>query len=177
MSNSIYNINAYDSLLTYEKHDIVVFSGTFKNLSISNGFLYCVEDSTTGTFDENDWDGYVTDSSSIKPKFLWVPTKDNSVNSAPKVRVLKFGDGYESRVPNGINNNLITYDLSFESLTINETTAIIHFFETRNAQESFIWAGRPPYVKNLRYVVREWNNREIFTNNFSISAKFEQVVN
>lgn len=177
MSNSIYNINAYSTSTNYSKHDIITFTGTFKSLVIVNGYLYCIADATTGTFNEDDWDGYISDNSSVKPKFLWTPTKDNSVENAPKVRILRLGDGYESRVPNGINNNLLIYNLSFRTIDTSEATAIIHFLTTRNGQESFIWQGRPPYVKNLRFISREWNDVEVFTDNFDITTKFEQVVN
>lgn len=174
--NSIYNINAYDTGVSYKKHDIISYTGTLNTMEITNGFLYCLYD-TTGAFDSNAWSGYILDGTEIKPLFLWTPTKDNSVESAPKVRLLKLGDGYESRVPNGINNNLISYNLSFENLTTDEMTAIIHFFTTRNSCESFIWSGRPPYLQNLRFMAREWNDTEVYTNNFQIRTKFEQVVN
>ncbi|RTK99176.1 MAG: hypothetical protein EKK57_10160 [Proteobacteria bacterium] len=177
MSNSIFNIQQYNASNAYTKYDIISFTGTFRGLSITNGYLYCIVDSATGTFNELHWDGYITDNLDIKPKFLWIPTVGNSVDSAPKVRVLKMGDGYESRIPNGINNNLLSYNLSFDNLSTSEATAIIHFLSNRNAQESFIWQGRPPYVQNLRYICREWNDTEIFTDNFSIRTKFEQVVN
>lgn len=178
MSNSIYNLSAYNASLTYSKHDIVIRSGSYKTMTLNNQYLYCLEDGVTGTFDDTKWGGYILDDiNQTKPHFIWVPNYQSSVKNAPKTRVLKFDDGYESRIPNAINNNLIEIDLQFEGRTLVEITAITHFLTERNAAESFVWAGRPPYSKNLRYVVREWNDSESFVDNFTLTVKFEQVVN
>ena len=178
MSNSIYNLSNYNSSNTYSKHDIVIRTGAYKTMTLNNQYLYCLEDGVTGAFDDTKWGGYILDDiNQTKPHFIWTPSYQSNVKNAPKTRVLKFDDGYESRIPNAINNNLIEIDLQFENRTLAEITAITHFLTDRNAAESFIWAGRPPYSKNLRYIAREWNDGENFVDNFTLTVKFEQVVN
>jgi phage-related protein len=176
--NTIYNISAYNASNTYNKHDIITFNGTFNSMVITNGFLYCLEDGTTGAFSNSKWGGYIIDDiNGTKPFFLWTPSNANTVTNTPKTRVLKYDDGYESRIPNAINNNLLIFDLRFDNRTINELAAITHFLTERNASESFVWVGRPPYSKNFKYVAREWKDTENFVDNFSLDVKFEQVVN
>ena len=93
------------------------------------------------------------------------------------MNVIKFGEGYESRIPAGINNLLFNYNLVFDKINTSELTAIIHFLTQRAGVESFIYFGRPPYVKALRYVAREWSDEEIYNDNYTLTVKFEQVVN
>lgn len=178
MSNSIYNISSYNSSNTYNKNDIVIRTGAFRSMSLVNQYLYCLEDGVTGSFDDSKWAGYILDDiNQSKPHFFWVPDYQSNVKNTPKTRVLKFDDGYESRIPNAINNNLLEIDLSFGNRKLSEITAITHFLTERNATESFVWGGRPPYSKNLRYVAREWTDVEDFVDKFSLNVKFEQVVN
>jgi len=175
--NSIFNISAYSSGNTYNKHDIITFTGTFNGLTVVGGYLYCVADGVTGAFDATKWAGYILDNGDVKPIFLWTPSYNNTIDNAPKTTVIKYGDGYESRIPNSINNNLINYNLSFDKINVDELTAIEHFLTQRSSNESFIWVGRAPYVRNFRFIAREWTNEEVFLNNFTLNVKFEQVVN
>ncbi|NAU78407.1 phage tail protein, partial [Klebsiella pneumoniae] len=46
-------------------------------------------------------------------EFKWRPETAYQVGNEPKVKVAKFGNGYEQRVKDGINNQLKTYQLSF----------------------------------------------------------------
>ena len=46
-------------------------------------------------------------------EFTWQPDWKMKRKKKPNVNVIKFGDGYEQRQQNGINNNLRTYDVTF----------------------------------------------------------------
>ncbi|CAK0749972.1 conserved hypothetical protein [Gammaproteobacteria bacterium] len=175
--NSIYNVTDYNVSTVYNKNDIINFTGTFNGMTIVGGYLYCITDGTTGAFDSTKWIGYISDNGDIKPYFTWTPSYQSTVNNTPKVRLLKFGDSYESRTPDGINNSLLSYELKFDLLEINEMTAILHFLTVRYGVKSFVWFGREPYIKQLRFVARDWNDVENFSNNYSLSVKFDQVVN
>ncbi len=174
---SIYNVTAYSTSTVYNKNDIITFTGTFNGLNIVGGYLYCIADGATGAFDSTEWIGYISDNGDAKPYFTWTPAYQSSVNNTPKVRLLKYGDGYESRLMDGINNSLISYELKFDQIEINELTAIIHFLTVRTGTESFVWFGREPYIKQLRFVARDWTDQENFNNNYSLTVKFDQVVN
>ena len=43
-------------------------------------------------------------------EFKWRPEDACQINNEPKVRVAKFGNGYEQRAKDGINNQLKTYN-------------------------------------------------------------------
>lgn len=177
--NSIFNINPYSTTTLYNKFDIVSYSGYFRGtIPVSpSGYLYANQDGISGAFNANQWEGYALDNGDTKPYFFWNPSYQNTVNNSPRVQVLKFGDGYESRVPDGINTTLTSFNLRFENRSIDEATSILHFLTQRQGAESFVWNGRPPYSKQLRYVAREWEDVEEFEDSYSVTVKFDQVVN
>ncbi len=58
----------------------------------------------------------------------------------PRVKVIKFGDGYEQRFKDGINNQLKRYQLNFVE-KMETGKAIDEFLRARGAVESFTWQG------------------------------------
>jgi phage-related protein len=90
----------------------------------------------------------------------------------PRVRVAAFGDGYEQRVADGINNAPRSWSLGFTRPTT-EADAILAFFEARNGAEAFDWT--PPYGAAGKFVAREWSVQLIGPVAKSISATFEEV--
>jgi len=55
----------------------------------------------------------------------------------PRVRSAKFGDGYEQRRVDGINNINESYSVNFNNRTSSEADDIIAFFNTNGAVTSF----------------------------------------
>lgn len=124
----------------------------------------------------SDWGGYTTYDNKIIPHFFWIPSYAPSINSEPKVSVVKFGDGYEQRSPENISSNLIKLNLSFDKRNEKEATAIAHFLHARGAQESFAFTPPSPYGSMKKFVCRSWDVTMNFEDNYSISASFEEVV-
>ena len=170
MSDSIYNIlNWEDQDRTYQFHDIVYYSGQY---------YYCIVPHTSDTlspFDTTKWGGTITNNGEVKPHFIWKSSNNSDNPFEPRVRVLKFGDGYEQRAQDGINNNLLMFNFNFDNRNTDEATAILHFLNQRSGQESFVFTPPKPLNASKRFVCRTWNNRFIFKGNYSISAKFEEV--
>ncbi|CDH01589.1 phage tail protein [Xenorhabdus bovienii] len=108
-----------------------------------------------------------------KTEFKWRPQDNYEVSHEPRVRVVKFGDGYEQRVKDGINNQLKRYQLSFVE-KVDTGRAIDEFLRVRGAVESFTW--RTSDDNQLRtFVCRSWTvNRQRVI--WSISCTFEEVV-
>ena len=100
------------------------------------------------------------------------PDKGMSRSSTPSVHKISFGDGYEQRTPDGIQNNLLQIDLTFPTRNEDEASAILHFFHTRNATEGFVFYPPKPY--NVAKVFRSpsWDSTVPFQGNFSIKAAF-----
>tara|TARA_A100000164_G_C21870369_1_gene754804 strand:- start:427 stop:1023 length:597 start_codon:yes stop_codon:yes gene_type:complete len=66
-----------------------------------------------------------------------VPDKTLTKQSAPKVRIQKFGDGYEQRIVDGINNIAESYMLTFTNRAKAEADDIIAFFDTNAGVTAF----------------------------------------
>lgn len=166
---SIYNISTWSTSTTYEKNAIVIHAGLYF-YSLTNSNLGNTPSPTSSS-----WGGHSTLTGITKPSFIWTPSYNFSVDTEPLVRSIRFGEGYEQRLKEGINNSLIKIDFSFEKRSLKESTAIIHFFSERDGAESFIFSVPEPYNVRKLFVVRNWNLTQTFVNNYSIKANFEEV--
>ena len=120
--------------------------------------------------------GYIIDQNENKPYFIWIPSYNISADFQPKIKSIKFGDGFEQISPDGINNNLFVENIEFNNRDLNETTAILHFLYYRQGAESFVWITPAPLVNQFRFKCKQWNYKQNFYNNYNIIAKFEQSV-
>ncbi|QIQ21023.1 phage tail protein [Zophobihabitans entericus] len=106
-------------------------------------------------------------------EFQWEVAPDMVVNVSPKVKVVKFGDGYEQRQKSGINHDLRTYNVTIKVKREDEFF-IDEFLSRHGAVNKFLW--RQPHTHKLIAVVcRNWN---ISVSNIitTITATFEEVV-
>jgi phage-related protein len=65
------------------------------------------------------------------------PDKGMNKTSAPKVLSASFGDGYEQRLVDGINNLAQSYQVSFNNRTNDEIDDIVQYLDSLNAVTSF----------------------------------------
>lgn len=104
------------------------------------------------------------------PVFEWNPDVGTELDEEPDVTVTKFGDGYELRVPKGINNTPEKWTLKFTRSILD--TAMLDFLRARNGVEKFAWTS--PLGETKHYVCRKWKlgrEKGIATMN----VEFEQV--
>ena len=173
MSLSIYSIPDWEASTNYKVNDIVK-NGSF--------FYYALINHTSTASFASDlsslyWGGVTPDDNGIsKPHFIWVPSYGSNVNNQPKVKTMQFGDGFQQRVRDGISNILIKIDLSFESRSYEEATAILHFLFAREGVESFMFTPPQPYNRKKRFVCNSWEDVRTFYNSLTIRAQFEEVV-
>ncbi|MCX8675878.1 phage tail protein [Gilliamella sp. B3023] len=105
--------------------------------------------------------------------FHWRPQNSSTTSVSPRVKVIKFGDGYEQRFCDGINNDLRSYSVSFVGLV--ENIDLIENFLTRyNAVKSFLWK-EPNTHKTIKVVCRSWTST-VNGAAKTVSATFEEVV-
>lgn len=185
MSTSIYDISPWSASTAYNKNDVIYYS-------LDARFYYAKNNVPAGAgnapnysniLSDSDayWGGYLKHPITQKdyPFFFWKPSYQTQANFDPKVNVVKYGDGYEKRVSDQINFNLLNLDLIFEGLTLDEATAILHFLTLRAAKHAFIYKPSAPFtVANTNaklFVCRRWSSANPFHNNFSIKASFEEV--
>ena len=97
------------------------------------------------------------------------------LEKVPKVKVAKFGDGYEQRVADGINNNLQKWTASFTRRSGTDIDAVYDFFEARGGYESFEWMPRGE-VALRKFVCRKYTRKfDVYDVVQSISFTLEEV--
>ena len=103
--------------------------------------------------------------------FTWFPNAGHSLSVEPRVASAKFGDGYEQRVPNGINFILEKWSLTFSG-TRQNMGLVEAFLRTHAGVTSFDWTN-PDEVAG-KFVCKSWTkSRDKGVVN--ITCVFEQV--
>lgn len=105
--------------------------------------------------------------------FTYQPALGFQSDSQPRVEVIKLGDSYEQRVGDGINNDLRSWQLTF-----NRETSDIQAIETQlrgyGAVTSFTWT--PPDESQIRVVCRKHSRVRGDINVQTITATFDEVI-
>ena len=101
------------------------------------------------------------------------PTYGVQKRSAPRVRAIQFGSGYQQRAQFGILQNPKIYNLTFE---VSETDAdtIEAFLDARAAVQSFNFTP-PGESSSSKFICREWSKSIPYLNRATVTATFEQV--
>lgn len=86
--------------------------------------------------------------------FAWFPDAASECSEAPSVNITKFGDGYEARVSNVINDNPQSWNLKFTKLRP-EALLIRGFLRRQGARLSFTWTN--PFGEVGNYVCDKWS--------------------
>jgi phage-related protein len=176
---SVYDkVNGWLVGTIYSKYNIV--SGS------NSKYYYSIIDNNVGnnpTIDANlqvEWDGYKIFNSIHLPNFFWQPSYQSSVKIEPRVKKIQFGNGYQQRIPDGINSELKNLNLTFENRSEIETVSILHFLEERGGQQSFVYNVPTIYAKPSsisKFIAPNWETNYNFYNNYSIKTVFEEVPN
>ena len=103
--------------------------------------------------------------------FSWQPNFESKLSQEPKVSITKFGDGYEQRTPNGINNNPETWSVEFTRSSA-AFPDVLTFIQARGGVESFYWTT--PFEQTKVFVCRKWGlvRKE---GHYVLSMDFEQI--
>jgi phage-related protein len=106
--------------------------------------------------------------------FTWVPEFGSQKTVKPAVTQIKFGDGYEQRLANGLNTMAESWNLNFVHRESADALALIAFLETCAAVTAFDWTP-PDTATEKEFVCRSWTVVPEKGGRFSITAQFEQV--
>jgi phage-related protein len=104
--------------------------------------------------------------------FTWSPAPGATENVIPRVKAAPFGDGYEQRVGDGINNQPRSWSLTFLGPTA-RTDAIAAFLKATDGVVSFDWT--PPSGPAGKFVCRSWSRGVPALVVQSITATFTEV--
>lgn len=188
-----FDISGWDKDQSYEKFDVVFFSGDAETgcNPFESGYYYATaaNDSTSDTA--------VSPSGSNTKwtrSFPSTPSYNSSVSFNAKTFKNTFGDGYHTILPKSHNNLEIEYNLNFNGRTEKESKAILHFLGHR-FEEAYTGAGTglmhdgtqygaediltgfnftpfAPYNQTGRYFCENFDHQQAFTNVHDISATF-----
>ncbi len=105
--------------------------------------------------------------------FKWKVKPDMKKEFEPRVKSVKFSDGYEQRRPDGINSNLKKYNVTLIYIN-SESLQIESFLEKHAGVTVFLW--KPPHQSELiKVLCRKWSSSAGMIRT-EITAEFEQVV-
>ena len=102
------------------------------------------------------------------------PTYGTQKSSAPNVRKVQFGDGYESRFTMGINQDPKVYNLTFE-VSETDSDTIETFLDARAADFASFDFTPPGEGSSSKFVCEQWSKSIPYLNRATIQATFRQV--
>ena len=94
--------------------------------------------------------------------------------SRPNVRTVRFLDGYEQRLTQGLNQNPKVWDLRWTAKDSTDADAIEAFFDARKGSESFDWSPIDD-TASYKWVCESWQRDHNYANINEIRATFRQV--
>ena len=102
------------------------------------------------------------------------PTYGIQKRSAPIVRKVQFGDGYETRLTYGLNQNPKVYNLRFE---VSETDAdtIETFLDARAADNASFDFTPPGEASSSKFVCESWDKSIPYVDRATLNCTFRQV--
>jgi len=98
-----------------------------------------------------------------------------SKRSAPRVRTIRFQDGFEHRIVFGLaqHQNPKVYNLSF-NVTETQSDEIETFLDARGGTESFDFTA-PGETSAQKFVCESWSKSIPYNNRAVINATFREV--
>lgn len=108
-----------------------------------------------------------------------VPDKGFTKTSKPRVRKMVFGDGYEQRAVDGINNLTETYNLTFSNRTKAETDDIIAFLDSKAGVTLFNFTvpdtNSSGSEKTIKVVCDTYSQTYSYDDFYTCTATFRRV--
>ena len=102
--------------------------------------------------------------------------KGFSRSNQPTIHSITFGDGFEQRVANGINNLQQTMNVSFSTRPKAEIDDIVAFFESLGGVSKFqMTIDDSNANETIKVVCKSWQQTWDYDNFYSLSATFERV--
>jgi phage-related protein len=96
--------------------------------------------------------------------------------STPTIHVASFGDGYEQRIANGINNLAQSMSLSFTTRPKAEIDDLVAFFESLGGVSKFrLTIDDSNGAETIKVVCKSWSQTWAYDNFYSLSASVERV--
>ena len=102
--------------------------------------------------------------------------KGFSRSNTPTIHSISFGDGFEQRIANGINNLPQTMAVTFNTRPKAEIDDLVAFFESLGGVSKFqMTIDDTNGAETIKVVCKTWNQTWDYDNFYSLSATFERV--
>tara|TARA_R100000278_G_scaffold68776_1_gene54590 strand:+ start:220 stop:561 length:342 start_codon:yes stop_codon:yes gene_type:complete len=102
------------------------------------------------------------------------PVYNTRINARPKVNTLSFGDGFEQRLTEGLNQNPLTVNLTFELSQTDADTAI-SFLNARVEDGASFDYTLPSETSSRKFVCTSFPRSIPFLNRVTLSCVFREV--
>ena len=102
------------------------------------------------------------------------PVYNTRINARPKVNILSFGDGFEQRLTEGLNQNPLSVSLTFELSQADATTAIT-FLNSRVEDGASFDYTLPSESSSRKFVCTSFPRSIPFLNRVTLSCTFREV--
>lgn len=105
--------------------------------------------------------------------FSWPVKPGMKTDFTPRIKAVRFGDGYEQRQPDGMNHQLRKFNITL-SLKSSVADQVLTFLNKHGGITSFLF--QPGKSKQaIKVVCKKWSS-DSGNLRTSISAEFEEVV-
>lgn len=104
--------------------------------------------------------------------FIFQPNWGMKLEKEPKVKTLVFGDGYEQRMPQGLNHNLRQYSLTFSGASA-RIREIESFLDRHAGYKAFLWTPHESTVGKFKCEKWSVEQSEGFAR---LSCEFKEVI-
>ena len=93
-----------------------------------------------------------------------------------KYRITKaqFGNSYQQRAKDGINNKIATWNISWENITSTERDTIVAALDGTNGVDSLTWQS-PDSLTVDKYIVKGYSVNPLSGNIYTITTSLEQI--
>ena len=102
------------------------------------------------------------------------PVYNTRINARPKVNTLSFGDGFEQRLTEGLNQNPLSVNLTFE-LTQTDADTAIAFLNARVEDGASFDYTLPSETSTRKFVCTSFPRSIPFLNRVTLSCTFREV--
>ena len=86
-----------------------------------------------------------------KDFFFWKPSLGLQIQKRPRIVKSNIKDKFTLRAEDGLNEDLLTLDASFNNRSDKETSSILHFLEQKRGYKSFKFLPPEPYGQKIVY--------------------------
>ena len=101
------------------------------------------------------------------------PVYNTRINARPKVNTLSFGDGFEQRLTEGLNQNPLSVNLTFELSQTDADTAIT-FLNSRVEDGASFDYTLPSESSSRKFVCTSFPRSIPFLNRVTLSCTFRE---